>query len=64
MESVCLALNLLLGSVKTVSLDYESRLPAAPVLSMLAVTFTYSFEIQAEEELTISGLFNTALRTM
>ncbi len=46
------------------SLDYASLLPAAPVLSMLAVTFTYSFEIRAEEELTISGLFNTALRTM
>jgi hypothetical protein len=33
-----------------VSLDYKSLLPAAHVLSMLAVTFNYGFKIQAEEE--------------
>ena len=33
------------GSGKEVSLDYQSLLPAAPVLSMLAVPFTYGFKI-------------------
>ena len=32
--------------------DYESLLPAAPVLSMLAVTFTYSYRVQAGQEVT------------
>jgi hypothetical protein len=44
------ALNLMVESSKNVSLDYESLLPAAPVLSMLAVTFTYNYRVQAEQE--------------
>jgi hypothetical protein len=49
-EATLLALNLLAGSGKDVSLEYESLMPAAPVLSMLAVTFVYGFRLQAEEE--------------
>jgi hypothetical protein len=50
-ETVCLALNLLVGSGKEVSLDYESLLPTAPVLSMFDITFTYGFsEIQVNLE--------------